>query len=103
MQLAVKQLSPGVKVRPCTSTVLQFGVEEIGQLVPLLPNPCSPISSSRWQTKDLDGNKVLFQVRAVANVLILGGNRETCFCSYLKCVIFTSRSTIMFYSNGGMT
>lgn len=65
MQLAVKQLSPGVRVRPCTSAVLQFSVEEMGQLVPLLPHPCSPISSTRWQTEDLDGNKVLFQVRAV--------------------------------------
>uniref|UniRef100_A0A3B4G2F7 Family with sequence similarity 124B n=1 Tax=Pundamilia nyererei TaxID=303518 RepID=A0A3B4G2F7_9CICH len=46
------------------SAVLQFSVEEIGQLVPLLPNPCTPISATRWQTEDLDGNKVLFQVTA---------------------------------------
>ncbi|KAM9319072.1 protein FAM124A [Pholidichthys leucotaenia] len=62
LQLALKQLSPGVRVEPCNSAVLQFSVEEIGQLVPLLPNPCSPISDTRWQTEDLDGNKVLFQV-----------------------------------------
>lgn len=62
MQLALKQLSPGVRARPCSSAVLQFSVREIGQLVPLLPKPCSPISSTRWQTEDLDGNKVLFQV-----------------------------------------
>lgn len=64
LQLALKQLSPGVRVEPCSSAVLQFSVEEIGQLVPLLPNPCTPISTTRWQTEDLDGNKVLFQVRA---------------------------------------
>lgn len=64
LQLALKQLSPGVRVEPCSSAVLQFTVEEIGQLVPLLPNPCTPISSTRWQTEDLDGNKVLFQVGA---------------------------------------
>ncbi|XP_056905406.1 protein FAM124B [Takifugu flavidus] len=66
MQLALKQLSPGVRAKPCNSAVLQFRVEEIGQLVPLLPNPCSPISNTRWQTEDLDGNKVLFQVKPPA-------------------------------------
>lgn len=64
LQLALKQLSAGVRVEPCSSAVLQFSVEEIGQLVPLLPNPCTPISTTRWQTEDLDGNKVLFQVSA---------------------------------------
>uniref|UniRef100_A0A1A8NBR7 Family with sequence similarity 124B n=2 Tax=Nothobranchius TaxID=28779 RepID=A0A1A8NBR7_9TELE len=63
LQLALKQLSPGVCVESCSSAALQFSVEEIGQLVPLLPNPCSPISTTRWQTEDLDGNKVLFQVK----------------------------------------
>ncbi|XP_038123910.1 protein FAM124B isoform X2 [Cyprinodon tularosa] len=66
LQLALKQLSPGVGVEACTSAVLQFSVEEMGQLVPLLPNPCTPISSTRWQTEDLDGNKVLFQVKTPA-------------------------------------
>ncbi|XP_029923012.1 protein FAM124B isoform X2 [Myripristis murdjan] len=66
LQLALKQLSPGVRVEPCSSAVLQFRVEEIGQLVPLLPNPCTPISTTRWQTEDLDGNKVLFQVKTPA-------------------------------------
>ncbi|XP_077579376.1 protein FAM124B [Stigmatopora nigra] len=63
LQLALKQVSEGIRVEPCNSAVLQFSVEEIGQLVPLLPNPCTPISGSRWQTEDLDGNKVLFQVK----------------------------------------
>uniref|UniRef100_A0A672PAD1 Family with sequence similarity 124 member B n=1 Tax=Sinocyclocheilus grahami TaxID=75366 RepID=A0A672PAD1_SINGR len=62
LQLAIKQLSPGVRVEPCYSMVLQFWVGEIGQLVPLLPNTCSPISASRWHTEDLDDNKILFQV-----------------------------------------
>uniref|UniRef100_A0A8C2Z9L7 Family with sequence similarity 124 member B n=1 Tax=Cyclopterus lumpus TaxID=8103 RepID=A0A8C2Z9L7_CYCLU len=64
LQLALKQLPPGSLVEPCSSAVLQFIVEEIGQLVPLLPNPCTPISTTRWQTEDLDGNKILFQVSA---------------------------------------
>ncbi|KAM4743461.1 protein FAM124A isoform 1-T2 [Anableps anableps] len=66
LQLALKQLSPGVGVEACGSAVLQFCVEEVGQLVPLLPNPCTPISTTRWQTEDLDGNKVLFQVKTAA-------------------------------------
>ncbi|CAL8351385.1 unnamed protein product [Lota lota] len=66
LQLAIKQLSPGVRVEPCSSAVLQFSVEEIGQLVPLLPNPCTPISTNRWQTEDLDRNKILFQVKTSA-------------------------------------
>lgn len=64
LQLALKQLAPGARVETCHSAVLQFKVGEIGQLVPLMPNPCSPISATRWQTEDLDGNKILFQVSA---------------------------------------
>ncbi|XP_028857292.1 protein FAM124B-like isoform X2 [Denticeps clupeoides] len=66
LQLALKQLAPGMRVEPCPSAVLQFRAAEMGQLVPLLPNPCSPISATRWQTEDLDGNKILFQVKGAA-------------------------------------
>ncbi|XP_051534495.1 protein FAM124B isoform X1 [Myxocyprinus asiaticus] len=68
LQLALKQLSPGVRVERCHSAVLQFRVGEIGQLVPLLPNTCSPISATRWHTEDLDGNKILFQVKGSAQL-----------------------------------
>uniref|UniRef100_A0A3Q2Y2K9 Family with sequence similarity 124B n=1 Tax=Hippocampus comes TaxID=109280 RepID=A0A3Q2Y2K9_HIPCM len=79
LQLAIKQVSAGVCVEPCNSAVLQFSVDEIGQLVPLLPNPCTPISTSRWQTEDLDGNKVLFQVGhpRVTSASQLGYQRHT--------------------------
>nr|XP_048315162.1 protein FAM124B [Myodes glareolus] len=63
LQLSLKQLPLGVPVDPKESSVLQFKVQEIGQLVPLLPNPCVPISSTRWQTQDYDGNKILLQVQ----------------------------------------
>ncbi|KAM6177650.1 protein FAM124B [Rhynchocyon petersi] len=63
LQLSLKQLPPGMSVDPKESSVLQFKVREIGQLVPLLPNPCVPISSTRWQTQDYDGNKILLQVQ----------------------------------------
>ncbi|XP_032633803.1 protein FAM124B isoform X1 [Chelonoidis abingdonii] len=63
VQLCLKQLPPGVSVELKESSVLQFKVHEIGQLVPLLPNPCIPISSTRWQTQDYEGNKILLQVQ----------------------------------------
>ncbi|XP_067596503.1 protein FAM124B isoform X2 [Pseudorca crassidens] len=61
LQLSLKQLPPGVSVDPKEASVLQFKVQEIGQLVPLLPHPCVPISHTRWQTQDYDGNKILLQ------------------------------------------
>ncbi|XP_074009889.1 protein FAM124B isoform X2 [Numenius arquata] len=63
VQLCLKQLPIGVAAEPKESSALQFKVQEIGQLVPLLPNPCIPISSTRWQTQDYEGNTILFQVQ----------------------------------------
>ncbi|KAL8187776.1 UNVERIFIED_CONTAM: hypothetical protein K2H54_055752 [Gekko kuhli] len=63
VQLCLKQLPLGLSVDLKESSVLQFKVHEIGQLVPLLPNPCVPISSTRWQTEDYEGNKILLQVQ----------------------------------------
>ncbi|XP_057602358.1 protein FAM124B [Hippopotamus amphibius kiboko] len=63
LQLSLKQLPPGTSVDPKEASVLQFQVQEIGQLVPLLPHPCVPISHTRWQTQDYDGNKILLQVQ----------------------------------------
>ncbi|XP_078266182.1 protein FAM124A [Rhinoraja longicauda] len=63
IQLSLKQLPLGITVDLKESAVLQFRVHAIGELVPLLPNPCIPISSTRWQTEDYDRNKILFQVR----------------------------------------
>ncbi|XP_017677760.1 PREDICTED: protein FAM124B [Lepidothrix coronata] len=63
VQLCLKQLPIGVAAEPRDSSALQFKVQEIGQLVPLLPNPCVPISSTRWQTQDYEGNTILLQVQ----------------------------------------
>ncbi|XP_009999917.1 PREDICTED: protein FAM124B [Chaetura pelagica] len=63
VQLCLKQLPIGVPAEPKDSSALQFRVQEMGQLVPLLPNPCIPISSTRWQTQDYDGNTILLQVQ----------------------------------------
>lgn len=65
IQFSLKKLPKGhIPVRT-ESAVLEFRVKDVGQLVPLLPNPCSPISEGRWQTEDHDGNRILLQVSSV--------------------------------------
>ncbi|KAJ8025925.1 hypothetical protein HOLleu_33631 [Holothuria leucospilota] len=62
VQLALKRLPIGFVPAPLDAAILQFKVKDIGQLVPLMPRVCSPISATRWQTTDLDGNKILLLV-----------------------------------------
>nr|XP_056712864.1 protein FAM124A [Euleptes europaea] len=61
IQFSLKRLPRGRIPWPTDSAVLEFRVKDVGHLVPLLPNPCSPISEGRWQTEDPDGNKILLQ------------------------------------------
>ncbi|KAM9299908.1 protein FAM124A [Morus bassanus] len=61
IQFSLKKLPKGQAPVPTESAVLEFRVKDVGQLVPLLPNPCSPISEGRWQTEDHDGNRILLQ------------------------------------------
>uniref|UniRef100_A0A8C9EI49 Family with sequence similarity 124 member B n=1 Tax=Pavo cristatus TaxID=9049 RepID=A0A8C9EI49_PAVCR len=68
VQLCLKQLPIGMAAELKESSLLQFKVQEMGQLVPLLPNPCIPISSTRWQTQDYEGNKILLQVCVAVGV-----------------------------------
>ncbi|XP_046935228.1 protein FAM124A [Lynx rufus] len=65
IQFSLKRLPCDQTPVPTDSSVLEFRVKDIGELVPLLPNPCSPISEGRWQTEDLDGNKILLQAQRV--------------------------------------
>ncbi|XP_039930306.1 protein FAM124B [Hirundo rustica] len=69
VQLCLRQLPIGVAAEPRDSSALQFKVQEIGQLVPLLPNPCVPISSTRWQTQDYEGNTILLKVQSSSRTL----------------------------------
>ncbi|XP_069904996.1 protein FAM124A isoform X4 [Oryctolagus cuniculus] len=62
IQFSLKRLPCDQNPVPTDSSVLEFRVKDMGELVPLLPNPCSPISEGRWQTEDHDGNKILLQV-----------------------------------------
>ncbi|XP_067895957.1 protein FAM124A [Heterodontus francisci] len=66
IQLSLKRLPKGQRPTSTESALLEFRVYNIGHLVPLLPNPCSPISDIRWQTEDYDGNKLLLQVRSLS-------------------------------------
>ncbi|XP_075706168.1 protein FAM124A isoform X2 [Rhinoderma darwinii] len=62
IEFSLKRLLKGQTPVPLDSSLLEFRVNDFGQLVPLLPNQCSPISEGRWQTEDHDGNKILLQV-----------------------------------------
>lgn len=62
IQFSLKRLPCDQNPVPTDCSLLEFRVKDIGELVPLLPNPCSPISEGRWQTEDHDGNKILLQV-----------------------------------------
>ncbi|XP_063771988.1 protein FAM124B [Pseudophryne corroboree] len=73
IQFSLKQLPPGVSVQVKDSCALQFIIQAIGQLVPLLPYPCMPISDTRWQTQDYDGNKILLLV-VDSNTVAQGGD-----------------------------
>ncbi|XP_078088206.1 protein FAM124A [Mustelus asterias] len=66
IQLSLKKLPKGQCPTPTQSALLEFRVHNIGHLIPLLPNPCSPISDVRWQTEDYDGNKLLLQVQSLS-------------------------------------
>ncbi|XP_058132760.1 protein FAM124A isoform X2 [Dasypus novemcinctus] len=61
IQFSLKRLPRGQAPIPAAAAVLEVRVRDIGELVPLLPHPCSPISEGRWQTQDHDGNSILLQ------------------------------------------
>ncbi|KAM5313104.1 protein FAM124A isoform 1-T1 [Glossophaga mutica] len=61
IQFSLKRLPCDQSPAPTDSAVLEFRVKDLGELVPLLPHPCSPISEGRWQTEDHDGNRILLQ------------------------------------------
>ncbi|XP_033637977.1 protein FAM124A-like isoform X1 [Asterias rubens] len=62
VQFALKRAPKDCTCRPLNSAFLQFKVLDIGDLVPLMPHSCSPISPQRWQTTDPDGNVTLLLV-----------------------------------------
>uniref|UniRef100_A0A8C3QQ41 Family with sequence similarity 124 member A n=1 Tax=Cyanoderma ruficeps TaxID=181631 RepID=A0A8C3QQ41_9PASS len=75
IQFSLKKLPKGQVPVRTESAVLEFRVKDVGQLVPLLPNPCSPISEGRWQTEDHDGNRILLQVSSAPREIELFRNK----------------------------
>ncbi|XP_056321599.1 protein FAM124A isoform X2 [Danio aesculapii] len=63
IQLSFKRMPRGQSPAPTENAVMEIRVRDVGELVPLLPRPCTPISDVRWQTSDYDGNKILLQVQ----------------------------------------
>lgn len=70
IQLSFKRLPRGQSPVKLESAVMEVRVRDVGALVPLLPNPCSPISEVRWRTEDYDGNKILLQVRVPVSTCV---------------------------------
>ncbi|KAL2103137.1 hypothetical protein ACEWY4_000005 [Coilia grayii] len=62
VQLSLKRLPRGRQPVAMDSALLEFRVPDVGGIIPLLPHPCTPISSQRWYTHDFDNNKILLQV-----------------------------------------
>ncbi|CAL1532994.1 unnamed protein product [Lymnaea stagnalis] len=62
VQFALKKQSQGMSVVRLDSLHIQVKVRDVGQLVPLFPNVCRPISDVKWQTTDHDGNMVILDV-----------------------------------------
>ncbi|KAH9512745.1 hypothetical protein Btru_038085 [Bulinus truncatus] len=60
VQFALKKQPGGL--RRLDSVHIQIKVKEIGQLVPLFPNVCRPVSDTRWETTDHDGNVVVLNL-----------------------------------------
>jgi hypothetical protein len=62
VQFALKKLKGETKPRALNSVKLQFRVPEVGNLVPLFPNVCKPVSDGVWETHDHDGNVITIDV-----------------------------------------
>ena len=61
IQLALKKLQDDTKPRVLDSVRLQFLVNDISNIVSLLPNVCRPLSDTRWETNDNDGNVIVLE------------------------------------------
>ncbi|XP_069103942.1 protein FAM124A-like isoform X1 [Argopecten irradians] len=62
VQFALKKIQSDIKPRALDCVKLQFRVTDVGQIVPLFPNVCKPLSDTRWQTTDHDGNVIVLEV-----------------------------------------
>lgn len=61
-QFALKKLKGETTPRVLDSVKLQFRVSQVGNMVPLFPNICKPVSDRLWETTDHDGNNIVIEV-----------------------------------------
>lgn len=62
VQFALKKLTNKQSSICLGSTVLQFKIQNVGHLVPLLPHSCQPINETKWRTHDHDGNMIILDI-----------------------------------------
>ena len=67
IQLALKKLQSDTKPRVLENVKIQFRVNDISNIMPMFPNVCRPLSDSRWETTDNDGNVVVIETPVVAS------------------------------------
>ena len=67
VQLALKKLQSDTKPRVLENVNIQFRVSDISNIMPLLPNVCRPLSDSRWETTDYDGNVVVMETTSTGS------------------------------------
>ena len=62
VQFALKKVPNDIMCKSSSGSALGFKIGQMGNLVPLLPNMCSPMSDTRWRTTDLDGNAIYLDI-----------------------------------------
>ena len=62
VQFALKKLKGETTPRVLDCVKLQFRVSQVGNMVPLFPNICKPVSDRLWETTDHDGNQIVIDV-----------------------------------------
>jgi hypothetical protein len=62
VQFALKKLKGDTKPRPLDSVKLQLRVADLGHLISYFPHVCTPLSDTKWETRDHDGNTIVFDV-----------------------------------------
>ena len=62
VQFALKKLKGETTPRVLDCVKLQFRVSQVGNMVPLFPNRCKPVSDRLWETTDHDGNNIVIDV-----------------------------------------
>ena len=62
VQLALKKLQSDTKPRVLENVKIQFRVNDISNIMQMFPNVCRPLSDSRWETTDNDGNVIVIEI-----------------------------------------